>query len=230
MTRQIMVGTLPTIICLVMNMSPRKQYENIFKHNYAHEAQQQDHAAGIDIALILGIYLLVSKGLDGLRNDETHHSAAVQCRNGQQIHHCQVDAQEGTEIHKAHEGLMAVIGSVGRLGHHIHDHNRAAQILDTGLTGKEHLEAQPHHADRIGRRTTDLIHKGRNTGLPDRVVKAITKGLTAVFLRDLPLFDQQIGIGNLLPLALHHQLMGIPGIQLQQQLKIRGIVDLFSIQ
>ena len=57
-------------------------------------------------------------------NDQKYHLATIQCREGQQIEHAQIDGDEGQQ-------LQQILPAVAcRLTDRCHDTHRAGQIVD----------------------------------------------------------------------------------------------------
>ncbi|CAN4043729.1 Molybdenum transport system permease protein modB, partial [Dysosmobacter welbionis] len=195
-----------------------EQFEHIIECHYQHEAHQGHKAHGVYRHLIL-LRDLLSEQLHGdLINDEEEDLAAVQSRDGQHVHHCQVHRQHGAEV----EDVLHRGGNGLRRGAHLGDSgddaHRAAEIVHARLTGHQHLQAQPHDPHKV-----DGVQPA---GLQDRpeigLLNLVSCDIDAVALIGLPL---RAGVGapcdvvqlHLLAVPQDHQIHGLALVQAHQQ-------------
>ena len=75
----------PNSQLLTPNWLVHDESGDILIHDKRHEAEQQDHAGGVDIALVFRIDAAAGDCLDKPRDDQQKDAAAVQRRNRQEV-------------------------------------------------------------------------------------------------------------------------------------------------
>ena len=103
----------------------------------------------MEVPLVLGVDFLPGDGLHGGGNDHTHNPSPVQSRNGQQVHHRQVDGDKAAEIQHIHQGIQPGGGLIRHHRHLLNNAHRSGHISNARLAGKEHLQAQPDKPDGV---------------------------------------------------------------------------------
>ena len=103
----------------------------------------------MDITLIFGINLFPGDGLDTGGQQKAHDSAAIECRNGKQIHYCQVHRQKCAEIKQVQNGITYSCRLPCHIGHSAHNAYGASYVRNRRLTTDQHLQAQPHRTNPV---------------------------------------------------------------------------------
>ena len=93
----------------------------------------------MDVVLVFRRDLLFEqRQTDGV-DDQKEDLAAVQRRQGQQVHHRQVHGDERRQIGDILHRRTGAAGLLAHLGHGGHDAHRAAEIPQSRLAGDQHL-------------------------------------------------------------------------------------------
>jgi len=184
----------------------------------------------MEVTLIFGIELLSGDGLHRCGNQHTNHPAAVQGRNGQQIHHRQIDGNEGAEIQHIQQGVQHGGRSLCYCGHLLDNANRTGHVSQARLTGEEHLQTQPYQPDCIQTLPPGIVQFAEERKFLNGEIHTKQHLGGSVFPGNGMLFHVQVGKFNFPAFPLHHKIVVFTGIQSQNQRKIRLNMDLFTVQ
>ena len=123
--------------------------ENILERDDRDQQEQEHHADAVDPRLIFGVELFARDALDERREQQADDAAAVQRRDGQQVHYTEVDGDEGEVIQHDSQPLPGALLLVGRLRDLLDDADRSAHILQARAARKQVPEAESHDADKV---------------------------------------------------------------------------------
>ena len=123
--------------------------ENILERDDRDQQEQEHHADAVDPRLIFGVELFARDALDERREQQADDAAAVQRRDGQQVHYTEVDGDEGEVIQHDSQPLPGALLLVGRLRDLLDDADRSAHVLQARAARKQVPEAEPYDADKV---------------------------------------------------------------------------------